>query len=311
MTAQSLPKRIAPCIVEVMWAGFALAAVVVSLAETSPSPASGPPCPDPSEVEAHMVRLGVEGGRRPEITVLGDKMRVVLRGQDGLTLGSREVEAPASCHERATVAAVLVATWMGVWPAAASPAIPSAPPSSKSAPAQPATTKPARANGTEIGLTLMSAYDGNALALGLAAETRWHLLGPLRGFVALTATTEREKSVGVGHAAYLRPSVEAGPSLGLGSHKVRGEIGLSGRLGLLILRGKDLPITHVTTRAVPGLGAALRLVFVGNSLSPFVTAGGAYWFGRESVKLDDDPATAELPRWDAQVGVGILWARGP
>jgi hypothetical protein len=31
-------------------------------------------------------------------------------------LGSREVEAPASCHERATVAAVLVATWMGVWP---------------------------------------------------------------------------------------------------------------------------------------------------------------------------------------------------
>jgi hypothetical protein len=129
--------------------------------------------------------------------------------------------------------------------------------------------------------------------------------------VALSATTEREIDVGGGHAAYLRPSIDVGPSLGLGSHRVRAEIGLSARLGLLILRGKDLPVTHLTARAVPGLAAGLRLVFVGNSLSPFVTAGGAYWFGRESVKLDDDPATAELPRWDAQVGVGILWARGP
>jgi hypothetical protein len=258
-----------------------------------------------------MVRLGVEGGARPEITVVGDKMRVVLRGQDGLTLGSREVEAPASCHERATVAAVLVATWMGVWPAAASPAIPSAPPSAKSAPAQPATTKPARANGTELGLTLMSAYDGNAFTSGLALESRWKVLGPLHGFVGLSATLEREKTVGPGHAGYTRPALEAGPSLRLGNGGMQFELGLCGRLGLLILRGKDLPITHVTTRAVPGLGAALRLVFVGNSLSPFVTAGGAYWFGRESVKLDDDPATAELSRWDAQVGVGILWARGP
>jgi len=97
-----------------MWA--ALAVMAVSLAEVRPSSSGDPRCPDPSEIEAQLVRLGVGGGTRPEITIADDRMRVVLRGQDGVTLGSREVEAPASCHERATVAAVLVATWMGVWP---------------------------------------------------------------------------------------------------------------------------------------------------------------------------------------------------
>jgi hypothetical protein len=295
-----------------MWVGLVLAAVFASLADISPSPSGGPPCPDPSEVDAQLVRLGVEGGVRPEITVVGDQMRVVLRGQDGLTLGSREVEAPASCHERATVAAVLVATWMGIWPAADPAESQSASLSTAMAAAtRPGSAKPTRKGGTEVALALTGAYDGNALALGLAAETRWRVLGPWRGFVALSATTEREIEVGGAHAAYLRPSIDVGPSLGLGSHSVRAEVGLSARLGLLILRGKDLPVTHLTAHVVPGLAAGLRLVFVGNSLSPFVTAGSAYWFGRESVKLDDDPATAELPRWDAQVGVGVLWARGP
>ena len=296
-----------------MWAGFALAVMVVSLAEPSPSASSEPLCPDPSEVEAHLVRLGVEGGARPEITIAGDKMRVVLRGHDGSTFGSREVEAPASCHERATVAAVLVATWTGVWPQADQAAPPATMPSAgstvKSATAAES-AKPARQGGVDLGLALMSKYDGNALASGLALESSWRLLGPVRGFVGLSATTEREMSVGLARAGYTRPALEAGPLLGIGSSRLRGEIGLSGRFGLLILRGKGLPVTHVTTRAVPGLAAWLRLVFVGRTLSPFFTAGGAGWLGRESATLDDNPATAELPRWDIQVGMGILWAPG-
>jgi hypothetical protein len=92
---------------------------------------------------------------------------------------------------------------------------------------------------------------------------------------------------------------------------VRGELALSGRLGLLVLRGKGLPVTHATTRAVPGLAVAARVVFVGMVVSPFLTVGSAYWLGRERVILDDDPAAAELPRWDAMVGLGILWSKGP
>jgi hypothetical protein len=133
----------------------------------------------------------------------------------------------------------------------------------------------------------------------------------LRGFVGLSGTTEREKIVGLGRAGYTRPALEAGPLLGLGSGRVRAELGLSGRLGLLILWGKGLPVTHATTRAMPGAAASLRLVFVGRTLSPFFTVMGATWFGKETAILDDNISTAELPRWDWQVGLGILWARGP
>ena len=302
-----------PCIVEAMWAGIAFVAMAVSLAEASPAPSSSLPCPDPSEVESQLLRLGVAGGTRPEITVADDKMRVVLHGQDGSTLGSRQVEAPASCHERATVAAVLVATWMGVWPQAEEAAIPPPTPAAQPPP-KPAFavgSEPAKPQGADFGLALMSAYDGNAFASGIAIESRWSLLGPLRGFVGLSATTEREKNVGPGRAGYTRPALEVGPSLGLGRSRLRGELGLSGRFGLLILRGKGLPVTHVTTRALPGMAAWLRLVFAGKTWSPFVTTGGAYWFGKESATLDGYPETAELlPRWDLQVGIGVLWAPG-
>jgi hypothetical protein len=287
--------------------------MAVSLAEAGPSSSNDTLCPDPSEVEAQLVRLGVRGGTRPEITVTDGKMCVVLRGQDGSTLGSREVEAPTSCHERATVAAVLVATWMGVWPQADPVADPPPVPVAEGPPKPriatgPAPVKPARA--VDLGLALVSAYDGNAFASGLAIESRWRLLGSLRGFVGLSATTEREKSIGPGRARYTRPALEAGPSLGLESGRLRLEIGLSGRFGILVVRGKDLPVTHVSTRAVPGMAAWLRLVFAGRTLSPFFTVGGATWFGRQSATLDDAPARVDLPRWDAQLGMGILWAPG-
>jgi hypothetical protein len=297
-----------------MWAGLALAVMVVSLSEASPSPLSEPLCPDPSEVEEQLVRLGIVGGARPEITIVDDKMRVVLLAQDGTTLGSREVEAPVSCQERATVAAVLVATWMGVWPhsaqAESSPPVVDNPPKPAVA-ANPEPSKPARQRGVDIGFALLGAHDGNGFASGLAVESRWKLLDPLRGFVGFSATTEREKTVGLGRAGYTRPALEAGPLLRLGSGRVLGELGLSGRLGLLILRGKGLPVTHARTRAMPGAAASLRLVFAGRTLSPFLTVIGATWLGRETAILDDNSATAELPRWDLQVGVGILWARGP
>jgi hypothetical protein len=42
-------------------------------------------------------------------------MHVVLRGQDGSMLGARDVAAPEACSQRATVAAVFIAAWVGEW----------------------------------------------------------------------------------------------------------------------------------------------------------------------------------------------------
>jgi hypothetical protein len=79
----------------------------------------GTTCPSRDAVAAELDRLGavvaLANLGSPEITVKDTKMQVVLRGQDGSMLGAREVAAPEDCNERATVAAVFIAAWVGAW----------------------------------------------------------------------------------------------------------------------------------------------------------------------------------------------------
>jgi hypothetical protein len=79
----------------------------------------GTTCPSGDAVAAELDRLGavvaLANLGSPEITVKDNKLQVVLRGQDGSMLGAREVAAPEDCHERATVAAVFIAAWVGAW----------------------------------------------------------------------------------------------------------------------------------------------------------------------------------------------------
>jgi hypothetical protein len=48
-------------------------------------------------------------------------MQVALRGLDGTVSGVRDVAAPASCAERARVAAILISAWVGPWSAGSFP----------------------------------------------------------------------------------------------------------------------------------------------------------------------------------------------
>jgi hypothetical protein len=313
-----------------MWAGIVLAVLVA--ADPAADRQAQPPCPTQTEVDAELARVGVAGISPPEIAIVDHRMRVILRGRDGLTIGSREVEVPATCPERATVAAVLVATWTGHWPAAPkmenasdSPTKPSGnvdsreappPPRSpanpdRSPPVPPLVTVPAEANlrRTEYALALALAFDGNGSATGIGVEVWETLLGPLRGLLGLAATTERNQSVGTATAGYLRPALEAGLALQLGRGRLRAELGASGRLGILIFRGKDLPVTHWRNHGAAGAAAGLRLVIAGKRFSPYFFATGTYWFDQQRLTLDDDPsAVALLPRWDFGVGIGLRWA---
>lgn len=294
-----------------MWAGLALV-VLMGAEAAAPSPAALPSCPSDADVDAELGKLGATRSEHPEIAIHGNTMRVVLRGPDGATVGSREIEAPASCHERATVAAVLVAAWIGLWREAPKADKATLPVTSTGVRVpETMNAKPTRAPGAEIGLVLAGLYDGDAAAPGALLEVRLPLLGPWLGRIGFSASTEREESVGVGRAGYMRPAMEIGPGLSLGQHGIRGELDLSVLLGLLILQGENLPVTHARTRATAGVATDARLVFSGTHLSPFLSAGGSYWPGRQTLTIDGDPATAELPRWDAHLGMGVLWHPGP
>jgi hypothetical protein len=285
-----------------MWAGIVLAALVAGDLAAEPQPAT---CPSSAEVAAELARVGAVDVPPPDIVVEDDRMRVVLRAADGTMLGSREVEAPASCHERATVAAVFVATWMGIWPEGANAASAPRPASVERSPAPP---PPALGRRPEIGLAVLGVHDGNAAALGLTLEARARLVGKLGMFLAVNATSERDRAVGPARAGYLRPSLELGPTLRLGHGRWQGELAVAARLGLLVLRGRDLPVTHRTTRLVPGAAANARLVRAGLRWSPFAVVCVGHWLARQELTLDNQPATADLPRWEATAGLGLLWA---
>ncbi len=77
-------------------------------------------------------------------------MQVALRGLDGAVSGAREVAAPASCAERARVAAVLISAWVGAWSAGSFPEPTRPPASAESAP------RPAGASGLPDAATAAS-----------------------------------------------------------------------------------------------------------------------------------------------------------
>jgi hypothetical protein len=98
-----------------MWGAIAL---LLSTWAVTVSPI-GTTCPSGEAIAAELDRLGATSALAalgsPEITVKDEQMRVVLRGPDGSLLGTREVAAPEACSERATVAAVFIAAWLGAW----------------------------------------------------------------------------------------------------------------------------------------------------------------------------------------------------
>jgi hypothetical protein len=80
---------------------------------------TGTTCPSGAAIAAELDRLGASAALTAlgssEITIKDTKMHVVLRGQNGSMLGARDVAAPEACNQRAAVAAVFIAAWVGAW----------------------------------------------------------------------------------------------------------------------------------------------------------------------------------------------------
>ena len=159
--------------------------------------------------------------------------------------------------------------------------------------------------GNEIPLT---ALDGNGLAWGAGVETLVRLRGPVHALLALYATTEREQPIGPAQVGYMRPALALGPVLALGRGRLRWQLGATGQAGMLLMRGKGLATAHRTTSAEMGAGAFLRVLLAGTWGTPFVNLGAVTWVGRQRATLDDAPDTAQLPRWDAQLALGVCFS---
>jgi hypothetical protein len=100
-------------------------ALAVLLVGVTAGPAPNTGCPARDAITAELQRLGtaaaVAAVGSPEVTVQGTRMQVALRGLDGMVSGVREVTVPATCAERARIAAVLTSAWVGAWSAGSFP----------------------------------------------------------------------------------------------------------------------------------------------------------------------------------------------
>ena len=99
--------------------------LAVLLVGVTAGPTPSTVCPARDAITTELQRLGTAAAVAviglPEVTVQGTRMQVALRGLDGAVSGMREVTSPASCAERARVAAVLISAWVGAWSAGAFP----------------------------------------------------------------------------------------------------------------------------------------------------------------------------------------------
>jgi len=292
------------------------AAIVVAPA---PSLAAPPPtCPERHDVEQELDRLGAAPALAqkgtPDVSVDDGGMRIVLRGRDGKVLGMRQVAAPEACQERAVVAAVVIAAWLGEWsasePRAPAPTPPAAPPVLVRAPAPPPAPAPGRRAPTRIELAAFGSvvHDGDVGTWSAGGELALGLGDRFSVTAQGHATGERTQALGPGQAAY--------QSLGFGA-------GISWRrpLGLALLdagagpealrtavRGELLSAPRTATAWTLAADARIRVGLGLGPVVPFLYAGAACSLATPRLTLDDRLDTLTLSRWNVAAGLGLLFS---
>jgi len=327
-----------------MSASLALAMAMFSAlaGDGSGAPAPAGDCPSRQAVEAEIGRLGparvLALAGTPDVTVQGASMRIVLRGRDGQALGRREVAAPATCPERAVVAAVVIAAWLGEWASAGSSAaptpaaLPPAPPAPAAPPAavaSPAARAPAPvgapplltasrtvvpAPGTpvhgELATFAFGTHDGDVGTWGLGAQAGYGLGRQLSVIALGEWIGARAQPLGPGQADYRAQRFGAGAAL----RATRGRLFIDGSAGpqavRLSVRGEGL----VMSRRVVSWGLALDgRVRVGLRLgwiAPFVYTGASYALNTARLTLDNRSDSVTLSRWGFSTGIGLLFPLG-
>jgi len=275
----------------------------------------GTACPSVGAIDAELERLGARAALAQmgtaEVHVREPVLQIVLRDQQGRSLGAREVAVTADCRSRATLAAVMIAAWAGEWretrlgaPALPSTAIAGAQPES-AAPASPVEPW-----AVALGVDAFGLHDGDQAAGGAGAS-----LEAARGHLLLAAmfeaTTERERALGPGVAGYR----SLGGGLGLGGRARWNRLFLDGMFAPLLsrryLQGKNLQANyHVSSWAV-SLTARARLGWSGPLLTPYLFADISRDTPRQEATLDDRADVLRLSPTNVALGLGLLFHLRP
>jgi hypothetical protein len=257
-------------------------------------------CPSHEQVDAELVRMGEQAAvakvGRFEVTGQGPALQITIRDHAGEILGTREVEAPDGCAQRASVAAVVLAAWAASWGhTALGP--------------RPAPPEPAIRN-FEIAGWAGGHHDGDSAAVGagLSAGLRFHVNWGVA--VSGEMLGQRQVGLGPGEAAYSSFRLGMGPTWRVSRGALWTDLGLSPQLVRLSLAGKNLGVSRdaVLWRVAGQVRA--RVGWSWGSAALFVVASGSRALVRDRLILDDAPDKTTLAPWDVSIGAGLAFSFG-
>ena len=292
-------------------------------------------CPSRGAVASELDRLGASTAiaalGSPEVAIVGKTMRVVLRGRDGSVIGAREVTAPNTCQERASVAAVFMAAWAGVWSTVSQPAgrVNSSPGPGTGAPLRPVQvsslrvpaspprgpehTMPKQPNPgptVEVAGLIFGTHDGNTAALGGGVLAGYHLGETLAVSALVETVTARQAALGPGLADYRISRLGIGVDVTRRWERVFVEVGLVPELTMFTGSGQRLLTAHSATTWGAALDLRGRLGLAFGRLVPFLFAGGSGMLRAERLTLDGSAQNTTLSRWSVSAGVGLAFLFG-
>jgi hypothetical protein len=236
--------------------------------------------------QAALAKLG-----RFEVTGTRRTLSITIRDQADEILGTRQVEAPDDCAQRASLAAVVLAAWAASWGQTTL--------EPRSAPA------PSVHRHFEIAGWASGHHDGDVATFGVGLGAGLQVLANWGLALSAEMLGQRQVGLGPGQATYSSLRIDVAPTWRISHGPLWTDLALGPQLVRLSLAGKDLG----SARNVARWGAAGQVrARVGWSIGPmafFVSASAGRSFVRDRLTLDDAPDNTYLSPWDASLGAGL------
>ncbi len=292
--------------------------VVAVLAAPATAAAAPPPsCPERHDVEQELDRLGAAPALAltgtPDVSVGDGGMRIVLRGRDGKVLGMREVAAPDACQERAVVAAVVIAAWLGEWTGTETRAAPPSPASATPVLARaPVAPPPARAGRVPWRLDLAAfgsvVHDGDAGTWAAGGEIAYGISDRFSVIAQGRGTGTRTQALGPGQAAYRSLGFGIGVSWRRALGRAVLDVGVGPEALRTALQGEQLATPRNVSAWTLAADGRIRVGLRLGQVVPFVYVGAAYGLATARLTLDDRTDSRTLSRWNVAAGLGLLFS---
>lgn len=277
-------------------------------------------CPTPSEVAAVLTDLlPATEPALPDVAWIeaaDDSLQIDLRSTDGDELASRRLTSAGTCGDRATIAAVVIASWIAernpdlslrqAGPRApVAPAPLPAPVTKTDAPAAPPGPENTREFDLSLALGTSASRAGFVGAARLETSLRGRHFGLHAGFAAETA---HDESILVGHVSWRRFGPWLGPLYTITRRPITVDARAGFILGFTSIAGHGFDVDRQARALAPGLALASRLSATRGWIRPWIEIGGQLWLSPQEITITRQTGpdqSAALPRTEGRLFGGL------